>query len=410
MTFFMFSALIYMGCDYFLNTQQGRENPLDPENPVQPVENFHAVAQNSTSILLTLSPPSDPESQTTGYIIVRKENDWPASISDGITVVNSDMTNFSHVDEDVIPDTEYWYAVWSYGSDSLSEHYTLSGQNRAWTVDLATFTDFFAAGTSTGQVHLWWDILPIGETPAKIRINRFDDQIVAPSSPDEGVFVVDLTTIEDGEYYDTGTLPDTRYGYAVWAYDQDDSLFPLFPYQTDIADTTMQTLVGYAIEDGWVDDMGGNDGGGLDLFVMEDAAPPPEPTLSLIRFDLPGFNSIEDMYSAQLTLYCRMMMMPGEVAVAPITGLWSEGTLPSWATVNSGSFVNTDPGYVDARLVTAVSTYYSWDIYPIAYDWRWKGLINNGLLLAFTATMIELSFSSREDGGNQPVLLIEYFN
>jgi len=113
---------VIFSCDILLPPERGRENPLDPDNPVAPVGDFNCVAIDTNSIKLTWTIPGD--NVPAGIVIIRKEGSEPASMTDGVELDDAAVIlNYGeYTDTGLESNKDYWYAAWTY--DDAEEHFT----------------------------------------------------------------------------------------------------------------------------------------------------------------------------------------------------------------------------------------------------------------------------------------------
>ncbi len=121
-------AMVTTACDVFLNPQNGRENPNDPDSPVPAPDGVYAEYVEAEEMVKIYFDLPEDKKNTKGFVTIRKTGSAPTSIHDGKEVSRD---KWGDVEEaGYIGDTGYkegklnYYGVWAYGEDDYAEHYT----------------------------------------------------------------------------------------------------------------------------------------------------------------------------------------------------------------------------------------------------------------------------------------------
>jgi hypothetical protein len=409
-------SLIAVSCDLFLLPKQDRDNPNDPDNPVAAMQGFTAVAVSRTEVLISVEVPN-PEDESrlpAGFLIVRTQDKFPDGPDDGDgETITKSLDNQSGrievTDVDLKPDTAYRYAVWSFGADELSDHYTFSGADSAWTLDpstdLETINDFSAWPYAIDQVYLEWRYSESGiEQPQSNLIVRKEGPS-PPSDPYDG------TTLYSGasksSVRDYNLVDNIEYTYGIWPADEDGTpyqygqtgLEPWFAATVVIAPVSISLQASDVVTVRDTDDWNSSPSS---LQIQSTGSPL---SAALIRFDLSGLEDkfIGTVVTGELLLFSQIVTESGVAELFRTVEPWDSGSLDyTWDDVTSEGIFYVDDGHNVSVFVDQAGEYFSWDIAQ-SVQYRADGF----LLLGDTGVPADVSFDS--GGGSGPRLNLLYF-
>ena len=413
--------LFVVSCGVFFNPQYDRNNPNDPFNPVQPMENFHAVAVSESEIRLTLSSPADQQGQPSGFIIVRSNQGPPTQREDGIEIYRGDLTLLDISDTtDIEPNSDYWYSVWSYGEGDLAEHYTFSGTNQAKTELFTQFANFQAVGIDNAEIQISFtkgNDLPF---PAKFVLIR-KTGTVTPVNDTDGDVVEEFSDYDsaDGSFITVdndsglGLMSDTEFAYGLFAYDMDNSLYTDLPQATDTADTVLHFYTTTATDDGYARDDDIYFFGQVEMLI-NNIGPPY--TKSLINFSFIDRAKIGRIDFAEVVLSCTDISNPGFVDFYLLLVPWSEASPPPVWSIISGDpdsyYITGLPSYGYSGAYVDLLGYFSWEVSAYVEAWVFGGYDVNGFLIgAESGANPNVAFETKDavGGTDPPTLSVNYY-
>lgn len=410
-------SLITVSCDLFLLPKRGRDNPNDPDNPVAAMRNFNAVAVSRTEVLISLevpAPEAEDESRLpTGFLIVRTQDKFPdgPDDSDGEIITKSLENQSGRIeinDVDLKPDTVYRYAVWSFGANELSDHYTFSGSDSAWTLDpstdLETINDFSAWPYAIDQVYLEWRYSESGiEQPMSTLIVR-KEGASPPSDPYDGA------TLYSGasklSIRDYGLADNFEYTYGIWPADEDGTPYrygqtgmePWFTASVVISPVSISLQATDVVT---VRDTNDWNGSPSSLQVQSTGSPL---SAALILFDLSALDGkfIGTVVTGELFLISRTVTTPGLVEVFRTVTPWDATSNLTWNQITLEGDFYIDDGYDVSVLVNRAGALFSWDIAE-SIQFRADGF----LLLGDAELQVDVSFDP--GGASGPLFNLLYF-
>jgi hypothetical protein len=418
--------IAFVSCELFLAPKSSRNNPNDPDNPVQPALNFQAVGVSSTEILLTFVVPSpeDEEKIPSGYIIVKSPDGTPGWFDEGTVVIEEndaaftagDVVSFTDADEAFEPGKEYWYTLWVHGSGDLADHYTHSGTNSAFAEGPPVFArldvsgaHYVARGYADEGAFVEWYYPSGSDIPPGHFITRYEG-VVTPSDPYAGH---GFPVQGDWRLDDWGLEPEKWYTYAIYPADHDGSPYP--NSGTPVYDTASTNLLSArldATQDAWIDEGGGQDGYSASMTVtMVWPA-----SYVLINFDPSGITNFGWLADAELVLKTTSTAVtPGFITVKRMSSAddgwnWDEGFLPWGYDIHTGWYV--DDGTAPSTYVDFPSTGYQWNVTDLVWRMIEEGSFNGFALLPDSPSDLAVEFDTRESsgyGGSIPVLDIQYY-
>ena len=403
-------------CDLFLLPKRGRDNPNDPDNPVAPMEDFSAVAVSQTEVLLSLAVPTlqDQSRLPAGFIVVRKVDKFPEGPDDkeGNIIDKSLETVSGRIyikDTDLEPQTAYKYAVWSYGANELSDHYTFSGSDSARTLnpptDLETITTFSAWPYAIDAVYLEWGYTDTGieEPPSNLIVRK------EGSSPPLDIYdgTAHYAPAGGSSIQDYGLTDNTEYTYGIWPADEDGTPYPfeatgggpfltasvvIAPLFVSLQATDVVTIR----ESDW-------NGSPSSLQVKSDGSPQ---SAALVRFDLSGLYGkfIGTIISGKLLLMSQTITKPGSVEVFRTVTDWDESSGYFWDVVTTEGVFYIDDGYNLTVFVDKPGEYFSWDI-----EQNIRNKADGFLFLGDPDPLLQADLSFDPSGGSGPRLDLLYF-
>lgn len=388
-------------CDLFLLPKRDRDNPNDPDNPVAAMQDFKAVAISRTEVLITLDVPSleDESRLPAGFVIVRTEDKFPdgPDDSDGEIIDKSLEGQTSRIeitDTDLKPETTYRYAVWAYGAEELSNHYTFSGSDSARTLDpsadLETISDFSAWAHASDQAYLEWRYSESGlEEPQSTLIVRREGS-TPPSDIHDGTTLYSHSG--KSSIRDYGLAYYTEYVYGIWPADEDGTPYQFGQTGTEpwfAAAVVIEpvSILLQAVDVVTIRNTGEWNSSPSSLQVQSTTGSPL--SASLIRFDL---SPIENKYIGtvvvgELLLISQTVTATGPVEVFRTVTPWDASSHFTWSEVTTEGEFYINDGYDTSVDVDQSGEYFFWDI---AYSVQFRS--DGFLLIGDTESPADVSF------------------